>query len=177
MIKELKVEDIPSTSVDRREARSAIQEIQNAFCTLPGALFGDSQEYLAVCPIHHEFADGAYVRSIFLPKDMFFVTKIHKKTHPYFILAGDVSILTEEGIVRLKGPYQGITKAGTKRVIYTHEDTIWTTVHVTAETDLSKIEEEVIAKDFDELYNVIEIKDFVETIKERTEVEKCHGDL
>jgi hypothetical protein len=32
-----------------------------------------------------------------------------------------------------------------------HEDTIWTTVHATDETDLEKLEEEIIAKTFEEL--------------------------
>jgi hypothetical protein len=79
---------------------------------------------------------------------MLIVTKIHKITHPYFILKGEVSVLTEEGVVRLKAPYSGITKAGTKRIVYVHEDTIWITVHVTNETDIAKIEEQVIAKDY-----------------------------
>jgi hypothetical protein len=53
-------------------------------------------------------------------------------------------------VVRVKAPYSGITMAGTKRIIYTHEDTVWITVHVTKETDLVKIEEQVIAKTYAE---------------------------
>ena len=82
---------------------------------------------------------------------MIFVTKIHKKTHPYFILKGKVSVLTGDGVTVLQGPFSGITKAGTKRIIYTHEDTVWTTVHATNETDLVKLEDELIAKSFDEI--------------------------
>jgi hypothetical protein len=139
------------------EIREKILGIEKAMRKLPNILIGDSPEYLAVCPLKHSFVDGAYVREIFLPKGMLFVTKIHKKTHPYFIMKGDVSVLTEEGVKRIKGPLQGITKAGTKRVIYTHEDTTWITVHVTNETDLAKIEDEVIAKTFDEIDKSIDI--------------------
>jgi hypothetical protein len=139
------------------EIREKILGIEKAMRKLPNILIGDSPEYLAVCPLKHSFVDGAYVREIFLPKGMLFVTKIHKKTHPYFIMKGDVSVLTEEGVKRIKGPLQGITKAGTKRVIYTHEDTVWITVHVTNETDLAKIEDEVIAKTFDEIDKSIDI--------------------
>jgi molybdopterin-guanine dinucleotide biosynthesis protein A len=92
---------------------------------------------------------------------MLFVTKIHKKTHPYFIMKGDASVLTEEGVVRLKGPFAGITAAGTKRVIFTHEDTVWITVHATNETDLMRIEKEIIAKDFDEMDHVIDMQSFI----------------
>ena len=86
-----------------------------------------------------------------MPKEMFIASKIHKTDHPYFVMSGDVSVVTEEGVVRIKAPYWGITKAGTKRALYTHEETVWCTVHVTKETDLKKIEEEIIAKDFTEL--------------------------
>ena len=59
-----------------------------------------------------------------------------------------MSILTEDGVKHLKAPYHGITKPGTKRIIYTHSDCIFITVHATEETDVAKIEEQVIAKDF-----------------------------
>jgi hypothetical protein len=144
--------------VPQRDIRDLLMKVQEKILSIPGALIGDSPEYLAVCPLKHSFADGAYIREIFLPKEMFFVTKIHKKTHPYFILKGRVSVLTEEGVVHLEGPFQGITKSGTKRLIYTHEDTVWITVHATKETDLAKLEEELVAKDFDELDNVVQIE-------------------
>jgi hypothetical protein len=140
------------------DLRSKMMELQERICEHPEALIGDSPEYLAKCPLTHTFADGIYIRSIFLPKDMIFVTKIHKKTHPYFILSGKVSVLTVEGLVILEGPLSGITKAGTKRVIYTHEDTVWTTVHASNETDLDKLEEELIAKSFKEMDEILEAK-------------------
>ena len=62
-----------------------------------------------------------------------------------------MSILTEKGVKRIKAPYYGITPAGTKRIIYTHEDIVFVTVHATKEIDLKKIEEEVIAKSFDDI--------------------------
>jgi hypothetical protein len=35
--------------------------------------------------------------------------------------------------------------------VYAREETIWVTVHVTKETDLAKIEEEIIAPSFESL--------------------------
>jgi hypothetical protein len=32
-------------------------------------------------------------------------------------MKGEMSILTEEGVERIRAPHQGITKAGTKRII------------------------------------------------------------
>ena len=138
--------------------RDRIIEFKDKMMDLPGRLVGDSPEYLAVCPLKHTFVDGAYVREIFLPKGTIFVTKIHKYVHPYFVMSGDASVLTEEGIVRIKGPHHGITPAGTIRVIYTHEDTVWITVHVTNETDPEKIVEQVTAKDFDEMDELLRLR-------------------
>ena len=133
-------------------------DFQKRICELPEALEGDSPEYLAVCPLTHVFTDGMYVRTIFMPKDTFIISKIHKKTHPYFVLSGKVSVITEEGLVFIEGPYSGVTQAGTKRMLYIHEDTTWVTVHATNETDLNIIENDIIAKSFEEMNNITNIK-------------------
>jgi len=129
------------------EIRNKILIIEEAMRKIPGAFIGDSDN----CPLKHTFVDGAYVREIFMPKGMLITSKIHKFKHPYFVLKGDVSVMTEDGPVRIKAPFAGVTPVGTKRLLYTHEDTVWITVHVTKETDLDKIENEVIAKSFKEL--------------------------
>jgi hypothetical protein len=99
-------------------------------------------------PLKHSFGDGCYIREIFMPAGQVIISKIHKKLHPYFIMRGKVSILTDEGVQHIQAPYSGITKPGTKRVLYMHEDTVFITVSVTDKTDLKEIEDEVIAKDF-----------------------------
>ncbi len=121
-------------------------EFERAIGRQPGAKFGDD-----ATPLEHHFADGLYIRKMTAPAGMINVSKLHKTNHPFFILEGDVSILTEKGIVRITAPHFGITPAGTKRVVYFHEETVWVTVHATKETDLQKIEDEVIAKTFGEL--------------------------
>ena len=147
--------------------RAKIMEFEDRLRNVPGAMVGDC------FPLTHKFVDGAYVREIRVPKGTLLTTKIHKICHPYFLLKGDVSVLTETGIVRLKAPYSGITPAGTKRIIYIHEDTVWTTVHVTKEKDLDKIEEEVIANSFEELSDENEKTiEFIRTVEGGL---ICHG--
>ncbi len=128
------------------QIRMNLLKAQEAISKLPGAKFGDD-----AFPVEHEFAPGLYIRKMTGIKGMIVVTKLHKTTHPFFILKGDLTILTEEGVQRIKAPCCGITKAGTKRIAYFHEDTIFITVHATEETDLTKIEEQVIAKTYDDL--------------------------
>lgn len=134
------------TLVSYREIIDNMNNLQKALAQVPGARLGDD-----ACGITHHFADGMYIREMFGKKGDVVVTKLHKTTHPYFVVKGDVSIESDKGTVRIKAPAWGITKAGTKRVAYFHEDTIWITVHATKETDLLKIEKEVIAESFDEL--------------------------
>ena len=122
-----------------------IVDFENQLKMVPGAMFGDSM------PLEHIFTPGLYVRQIIMPRGMLITSKIHKHEHPYFVMQGDVSVLTEDGPVSIKAPYIGVTKAGTKRVLYIHEDTIWVTVHKTDKTDLEDIEDEIIAKNFNEL--------------------------
>ncbi len=96
-------------------------------------------------PLTHLFTPGLYAREIFVPKGTLVVTKIHKKEHPFVILAGSANIWTaDSGVVTLSAPYVGVTKAGTRRVLLTTEDCRWITFHPTMETDLDKLEEELI---------------------------------
>lgn len=99
----------------------------------------------------HHFAKGLYAREIFIPKGTTLTGKIHKTEHMNVISKGDISVMTDEGIKRLKAPCTIISQPGTKRVGYAHEDTVWTTFHATDETDLVKLEEQLILPDYEEL--------------------------
>ena len=151
-----------NTLAIQTERREVIGRIETAIRTAPGSMEGDC------FPLKHTFTDGMYIREISCPKGALVVTKTHKVCHPYFLLKGECSVLTEEGVKRIKAPYSGITPAGTKRVVFCHEDVVWTTCHATKETDLEKIEQEVIANNFDEVDGFIDtgIADFVKEIVE-----------
>ena len=97
------------------------------------------------CVLKHEFTPGMYIRSLTMPKGALAVSKIHKTEHPYFILRGRVSVWIEgKGWITYCGGHRGITKPGTRRVLYVWEETEWVTVHVTDKTDVEEIERDVI---------------------------------
>lgn len=102
-------------------------------------------------PLKHTFVPGVYAREIFIPKGSCIVGKIHRHEHLNFISSGEVSMLTPEGIQHIKGPCTMVSKAGTKRALYAHEDTVWTTIHANPddERDLEKIESYVIAESYE----------------------------
>lgn len=103
------------------------------------------------CPLYHQFAPGVYARTIFIPAHTLVVGKIHKHAHLNMLVAGRVSLATEEGPQHLEALKIMTSKAGTKRVVYTHTDTVWTTIHLTDKTDLNEIEEEIIVPSYDAL--------------------------
>lgn len=114
-----------------------------------GGLAGRDTE--KVCPVKHSFGQGCYVREWNSPAGVLTVSKVHKIAHPFFVLKGRVSVMTEDGMEEIVAPHYGITKPGTKRVLYTHEDTTWVTVHVTDKTDIDDIESEIIAGQLEDL--------------------------
>jgi hypothetical protein len=130
----------------KHEYREKVIEFEKQLLSTDGALVGEELE--KVSPLKHSFADGCYIREIFIPANGLVISKIHKIAHPFFLVEGEVSILTENGVVHLKAPHNSITLAGTKRILYTHTNCRFITVHVTSSTDLQEIENEVIAKDF-----------------------------
>ena len=113
-----------------------------------GAMVG--KELNRLNPVKHTFAGGCYIREIFNPANFLLVTKIHKKEHPFFLMKGKMSILTENGVKTIQAPHNGVTPPGTKRVIFTHEDCVFITVHATDKVTPEDVEEDVIAKDFND---------------------------
>ena len=108
-----------------------------------------------------------------MPKDLVVVTRIHAKNHPFFIMKGEASIFTEQGVERVKAPFHGITEIGTKRVLFIHEECTFITVHRTDCLTIEEVENEVIAKSFDDLIlSAPETKHLENLIKE-LEGTKC----
>lgn len=96
---------------------------------------------------NHLFIPGMYIRELTMEAGEMFTSKIHKTEHPYFISEGAVSVwIKGQGVVTLRAPYMGITYPGTRRILYAHTRTVWTTFHTTDKTDLAEIEEELIMK-------------------------------
>ena len=131
----------------RKEFREKMTELESTITE-----FGmQGVELHEANPVKHTFAGGCYIREIYNPANHLIVTKIHKKEHPFFLMKGSMSILTEEGIQEIEAPYQGVTKPGTKRAIYTHEECIFITVHATDNTSVKEIEEEVVCAKYEDL--------------------------
>jgi hypothetical protein len=109
-------------------------------------------------PVKHYKAPGMIGRQMFLPKGGRIVGKIHKHAHLNQISYGHVKVATEDGVVEMQGPITFTSAPGTKRVVLALEDTLWTTFHLNPlnldpenEAEMKQLEDEIIAKSYDEL--------------------------
>lgn len=106
--------------------RENIVAIEKMIAGCHGAFFGDTDN----CPLTHKFANGIYVREIFIPATTLYVSRIHKFDHPRILLSGELTTATEfDGLQRMRGPVSMICRAGTKRVGYAHSDCRIVTIH------------------------------------------------
>ena len=100
-------------------------------------------------PTHH-FAQGVYARGGVIPAGSAFIGRVHKQSQINIISSGDITVLTEAGIVRLVGPCTWVSPPGAQRAAYAHEDTYWTTIVGTELTDPAEIYESLTTATFED---------------------------
>lgn len=127
-------------------ARNSIQALEDLIMSLPEEDQVDPDKLT-----DHYFAPGIYARMLFVPAGTAVVGKIHKHETMNIVCKGKISVLTEDGSITIEGPCILNSTPGIKKVGYAIEDTWWINVHATEEKDLSNIENEFIAKDYDEI--------------------------
>ncbi|MEG2265445.1 MAG: hypothetical protein RR932_04570 [Acinetobacter sp.] len=98
-------------------------------------------------PVQHHFAPGVYMRQMDAAAGTLVVSKMHRTEHMNILLKGSVTVATEDGIQLMTAPCVLKSMPGTKRIGYFHEDSSWITIHPTSDTDLEKIEQQVIVPD------------------------------
>ena len=104
----------------------------------------------AEMPVEHYFADGLYGRALHIPKHCCLTGAIHKREHINILAKGEITVLTDDGPQRIKAPYVMVSKPGTKRAGFAHEDCVWITVHACDETEVEKAEAALVTNDYEE---------------------------
>lgn len=134
------------------EKPAVVVENFRELITATGRFMESLPEHVQVQP-EHSFAGGLYRRTLTMPKDTVWVSKVHKRDNFAFIISGECSVLSESGAVRLKAPCQLTTLAGTQRILQIHEDCTWMTVHAIPPElgeDVERVEEFLACNTFDE---------------------------
>lgn len=95
---------------------------------------------------NHYFADGMYGRELAIPAGNVVVGKTHRHEHLVLLTKGTVTINTDKGMETISAPHTWVSQPGAKRVLYTHDDCVFFTVHLNHENsrDLEQIEAYVI---------------------------------
>lgn len=130
-----------TNDVTKADIRSEMLEAEKLLADLPQTEM----------PPTHYHAKELYGREITIPAGTLLIGKIHKHSSLNVLIKGKMRLLTEDGVVELEAPLTVVSNAGTKRMAYAHTECVWLTVHGTQETELEKIEEDVVAPTFDDV--------------------------
>ena len=112
--------------------------------TNDGKPFSDGCEFI---PVTHEFADQIYLRKMVMPKGTFVKGFIHNHLHVWFLLTGKVAIKNNDEIIVHIAPCYTISKPGSQRYIYAHEDSTFINVHKNPDNkkNIQDLEKEIVS--------------------------------
>lgn len=99
--------------------------------------------------MRHHFADGVYAREGEVPAGAWFAGRVHHRAQINIISKGAVVVLTEVGVIEMRAPCTLVSPPGAQRSAYVLEDTVWTTIIATDETDPDVIFETLTSPTFD----------------------------
>lgn len=146
-------------SVERVKQRQKVIDLEMSM--KESIASGELEDTLDNCTLNHyfspvvdEYGCGTYAREMTIPQGTVVVGKIHKHSHINVISKGRVSVATEHGKKYYTAPCTFVSEVGLKRAVYAEEETVWTTIHLTkhiSEDNLDEIEDEVIAKTYEEI--------------------------
>lgn len=113
----------------------AVRALEAAIREMPGQLDADKLTF-------HHWCGGLYARELFIPAGATMVGKVHASENLFFLLKGRLSLATPEGPIEVVAPWMTVTKPGTKRAVFAHEDCVVMNVHANPddERDLVKLE-------------------------------------
>lgn len=93
----------------------------------------------------HHFSPGLYLREIFMPADTVVIGRVHKTEHFNILVKGAALIVHDDfHTEELRAPMVFVSKAGVQKALLILEDMIWMTTHVSEETDLEKLEAQLV---------------------------------
>ncbi|MGH3054755.1 MAG: hypothetical protein ACRDL7_07240 [Gaiellaceae bacterium] len=120
-------------------------DFENALRELPDAIIGGDP-----WTTHHH-GHKVYGREIKIPAGIMLTGKIHRNATLNILISGKCLQTTEYGSEVIEGPMVWVGEPGIKRALYTLTEVHWVTAHGTEETDITKIEDEVIVPSFEAL--------------------------
>jgi len=97
-------------------------------------------------PVKHVIGGGIYARQITMPKGTLAIGHAHSDECINIVTSGSVSVVIDGRVVVIKAPAMFTSAPMDRKVGYVHEDVTWITVHSTKDTDIAKIESQILVK-------------------------------
>ena len=148
--------ELPTNSIGTNPLDLALQAIREA---TPAEVRDKIERFELAClaqpqvqlDVKHYFANGLYVRELFIPAGTTGTGAVHLHEHVSMIVSGDITVMSEHGTQRIKGPMIRVMKPGTKHVALAHEDTIWITMHATDAKTVEEAQARLVVSNYDGL--------------------------
>ena len=109
-------------------------------------LMAEADDRSIECNLEHRFSAGVYIREITMPTNSYILGHKHSTTHMNIISKGScmLSDIDTGEVTYIEAPYTFESKAGVQKFLYIIEECVWSTVHVTNETDIATLEKQLI---------------------------------
>lgn len=114
-----------------------LQKLQADMLASPDAVNLDDHTF-------HHFADGVYCRELRIPAGTAVIGKMHRHSTLNVLAAGELAVTTPAGPQLLRAPAIFVSPAGAKKLGVAITDCVFLNVHASHETDLEKLEAELI---------------------------------
>jgi quercetin dioxygenase-like cupin family protein len=118
-----------------------VEALENAMLAMdnPSIAKGNSDMF----PLKHSFSEGVYIREMFMAKGSLVIGKLYKISHTWFLLQGEITVATDEGVNHYIAPCYVHAPEGTKRVIQALEDSVFVNVYPNPDniTDINTLED------------------------------------
>ena len=112
------------------------------------------------CRLREWLAPGVYCREVWRPAGTFIIGHAHKTSHLNAITTGRINVFMDGKVVQHKAGDVFMSEAGVRKMTYCPADctegATLLTIHATTQTDLSKMEDELVTKS--EAFKSLEIE-------------------
>ena len=109
---------------------------------------GKLSELMLVNNVTNHLVDGLYLRELMLPEGALILSRVHKRPLVNIISQGRVVVIDSNGKHEYEAPCTFISAAGTQRLVYAPEETVWNTAHLTDVTNPDELVDDLTCDNY-----------------------------
>lgn len=113
---------------------------------------GELSKLMLETNVTNHLADGLYVRELLLIQGSLVLSRVHKKSLVNIISKGKVRVIDSNGDNTYTAPSTFVSPAGTQRLVFALEETVWNTAHIAESTTAEELVDELTYDNYEE-YN------------------------